>query len=128
MAGHGEKLTRKQEQAVAALLEHTSLARAGAAVGVSEKTLRRWLKEPRFREAFGEARRRLLDDAVRALQRGAAAAVAALLRELGAAKSADVIRAAVAVLDRAFAGTQLMDLEERLAALERLMKERQRGT
>src|SRR5688572_27719597 len=42
MNGHGERLSRKQEQAVVALLEQPTLGQAAAAVGVNEKTLRSW--------------------------------------------------------------------------------------
>ena len=50
--GHGEKLTRKQEQAVAALLEQPTVLRAATVAGVSERTLRLWLKDPGFKAAY----------------------------------------------------------------------------
>ena len=54
--GHGEKLTRKQEQAVAALLEQPTVLRAATAAGVSERTLRLWLKDPGFKAAYPGSR------------------------------------------------------------------------
>jgi len=46
MNGHGEKLTRKQDAAIGALLSKPTITGAAGAVGVGEATLRRWLKEP----------------------------------------------------------------------------------
>jgi len=39
--GHGEKLSRKAEQAIAALLEHATIKAAAKACHVAERTLRR---------------------------------------------------------------------------------------
>ena len=59
MAGHGAKFGRKKEQAIAALLTHRNMEDAAKAVGVSVKTLLRWMKEPDFipeyRRAFKTA-------------------------------------------------------------------------
>lgn len=57
MKGHGEKLSRKQEAAVAALLTESTLCRAAERARVGEVTLWRWLKEPGFKAAYREARR-----------------------------------------------------------------------
>jgi hypothetical protein len=48
MKGHGEKLSRKQEHTIAALLTAPSVAEAAQSAGVGEPTLYRWLKEPAF--------------------------------------------------------------------------------
>ena len=50
--GHGERLSRKQEQAVAALLEHATIRAAAAAVPVHERTLRQWMRAPAFAAAL----------------------------------------------------------------------------
>ena len=49
--GHGEKLSRKQEQAIAALLEQPTIDAAAQVVGVSERTIRNWLKVCKFQVA-----------------------------------------------------------------------------
>jgi len=46
MAGSGK--ARKGDQAVAALLEQPTIIAAASAVGIGEKTLRRWLAEADF--------------------------------------------------------------------------------
>ena len=56
MSGHGEKRSRKQEQAIASLLREATLESAAQAVGVGESTLRRWLQQPEFHRAYRAAR------------------------------------------------------------------------
>jgi DNA-binding transcriptional MerR regulator len=119
MGGHGEKLTRKQEQAVAALLAQRTLKAAAQAVGVNESTLRTWLQQGAFVTAYREARRRVVEDAVAQLQRLTSKAVQALRRNLTAGSPADQVRAALGILDRAVKGVELLDIEERLAAVEK---------
>ena len=44
MTGHGSKFGRKKEEAIAALLVQRNLEDAARAVGISPKTLLRWMK------------------------------------------------------------------------------------
>ena len=105
-AGYGEKLSRKQEQAVAALLEESTLTAAAARVKVGERTLRNWLREPGFHAAYRRARRELVESAIGRLQAAAGLAVDTLLAVAkGGAKDGDRVRAAVALLDHAFRGS-----------------------
>ena len=68
MKGHGEKLTRKQEQAIAALLSEATVGTAAEKAGVGEVTLYRWLKLPDFLGAYREARREVVEKAVAQMQ------------------------------------------------------------
>ena len=52
MAGHGEKLGRKQEEAIAALLSQRNIEEAARAAGVGTRTLIRWLKLPEFGKEY----------------------------------------------------------------------------
>jgi hypothetical protein len=79
MNGHGEKLSRKQEQAIAHLLTAPPLGEAAAPTGIGEPTLRRWLKQEVFRAAFRDARRAVVQQAIAQLQRTASQAVATLV-------------------------------------------------
>jgi hypothetical protein len=58
MTGHGEKLTRKQEDAIAALLDAPTVAAAAGKAGIGERTLRRWLRIAEFQSAYRRERRR----------------------------------------------------------------------
>jgi hypothetical protein len=109
--GHGERLSRKQEQAVAALLEHATIRAAAAAVPVHERTLRQWMRAPAFAAAYRRARRELLDAAVGRIQAATATAVDTLLAVAkDGAKDGDRVRAAVALLEHAFRGVEQADV------------------
>jgi hypothetical protein len=127
MSGHGEKLTRKQEAAVAALLSEATHAKAAEKAGVSASTLGRWLRVPEFLAAYREARRRIVEDAITRLQRLTARAAGALARSLKAAKSADQIRAAKAVLDFALKGLEVADLVQAVEDLQAQLEEMRHG-
>ena len=118
MIGHGEKLTRKQEQAIGALLSEQTLGGAAEKAGVSEVTIRRWLKLPDFLAAYREARREVVEKAVAQLQQSSWAASATLIRLLGSGSDSIRLQAARTILDQANKGLELIDFEERLAALE----------
>jgi transposase-like protein len=77
MSGHGEKLGRKKEAAIAALLTQRSIEEAARAVNISGKTLRRWMRLPEFQTEYLQARRdTVLQTSARIQQNsGAAAAV-----------------------------------------------------
>jgi hypothetical protein len=110
MSGHGEKLNRKKEQALSALLSEPTVEQAATKAGVSYATLRRWLKEPGFVTAYRSARRELVEGAIGRLQAATGQAVGTLLavsRE--GAKDSDRVRAAIALLDHAFRGIELAD-------------------
>jgi len=66
--GHGEKLTRKMQQAISALLEKPNVKAAAEMVGVNEATLYRWQKLPVFQQAFHEAKRRILELTITRIQ------------------------------------------------------------
>ena len=78
--GHGQKLTRKQEALIAALLTEPTYAAATAKAGVGEATLYRWLQLPAFRAAYDEARRELVKSAIGRMQAGTGQAVETLLK------------------------------------------------
>jgi DNA-binding MurR/RpiR family transcriptional regulator len=118
--GHGEKRSRKQEQALAALLTCPTIAAAAEQVGVNEATLKRWLRDDGFQEAYREVRRQALEHAVSRLHMITDEAVQALRRNLTSGVAASEVAAAKAILDQAFRGADLLDLAERIENLEAL--------
>ena len=81
MAGIGN-LSRKQEQAVAALLSEPTVAAAASSSGVAERTLWRWLQLPAFQAEYRAARRHVVEGAISRLQCATGEAVEALQRNL----------------------------------------------
>mgnify|MGYP000586680698 CR=1 FL=1 len=120
MKGHGEKLSRNQERAIAALLIHPTMLAAAAAAGVGEVTLWRWLQIPEFKEQYRLARREAVSQAVGHLQGACSVAVVALTdisQDVNCPASARV-SAARTVLELALKGVELEDLAVRVEELE----------
>ena len=121
MAGHGSKLARKQEDAIAALLSQRSIEDAARVCGVGERTLIRWLKLPEFRGEYLKARREVVQQAVARMQQatGAAGTIALKLMTDPNVPAAVRLRAAEFVFDRAIKGIEIDDIEARVSDLER---------
>jgi hypothetical protein len=121
MAGHGEKLGRKQEEVIAALLTERNIEEAARAAGVGTRTLIRRLKLPNFCKEYRKARREALHQSVARMQQatGAAASVVLKLMIDPNVPAAVKLRAAECVFDRAFKGVELEDIEDRVSELER---------
>src|SRR5262245_2780794 len=101
----GEKLSRTRERAIASLLTANSIEAAATAAGVSERSLRGWLKQPEFKAAYRVARRKLIEMAIGRIQAATGEAVDTLMKVAkDGAKDSDRVRAAAVLLDYAFRG------------------------
>jgi len=120
MAGHGSKLGRKQEEAIAALLTHRNIEEAAGAAGIGARTLIRWLKIPEFQAAYRQARRDAFGQAVARLQQATSAAATTLLKTMiePATPASVRVRAAEAIFHHAAKAIEIEDIESRVAALE----------
>jgi transposase-like protein len=121
MKGHGAKLPRKQEAAIAALLSHRSIEEAANSIGVSPNTLRRWLEIPHFKEAYLQARRDAVSHAYARLQQNSGAAGSLLMKLLADATTtaSTRVQAARSILEFASKSLETEDLLLRLARLEK---------
>lgn len=112
--------TRKQEIAIAALLSSPTIAEAALAVGVGEQTLWRWQQEPDFKEAFRDAKKQVLSQAITNLQCNVGEA-AATLKSIMTDKESPAssrIQAARTILEYAFKGLESEEIIARLEAIE----------
>src|SRR5689334_93199 len=73
-----EELSAKQELALHAVISHPTSKAAADAAGISEVTLWRYKRDPKFLRRLREARREAVDHAVLRLQRTAGDAVTVL--------------------------------------------------
>ena len=122
MSGHGQKLSRKEESAISALLTQGTLAEAAQMAGIGEATLRRWLQRDDFQAAYRRARREAVSHAMAYLQRVGGEAVDTLrsiMNDDQKPASARVTAARV-ILDMSIKAVEFEDLEVRIAALEAL--------
>jgi hypothetical protein len=122
--GHGEKRSRKQEAAIAALLSEPTVERAAVKAHVSYRTLKAWLVDPSFLQAYREARRSVVEGAVARLQTTCLSAVVTLWQSLSCETPSVRVQAAKAILDQSFRGLEAFDLLARVETLERQLAER----
>ncbi|MHB0936817.1 MAG: hypothetical protein ACYDCO_18070 [Armatimonadota bacterium] len=117
--GYSEKAMRLREQAIAALLETTTITAAAKRTGVDESTLRAWLKDSAFAAEYRHARRAVMSKATDRLARACSNAVDNLIDVMAHSESdGSRITASKAVLDYAFKSVELDDLAARVVKLE----------
>ena len=120
--GHGRRI----DQAVMALMQHSTLEKAATTLGISDVTLWRWMQKEEFQTSYRKARREGFSQSIARLQNAAGAAVTTLLRVMTDkdAPAASRVRAAACVLDNALRGMEMEDIEVRLARLEQMNTEK----
>jgi hypothetical protein len=122
-SGHGEKITRRMELAVAALLTEPTVEAAARQAKVSHHTLKNWLRRPDFQATFRAAKRAIVEDAVARLQQTALRAVQSLTRNLDCTQPAVEVSAAKAVLEYTFKGVEFLNLLQEIEVLKRQIEE-----
>lgn len=113
-------LTVKQEAAALALLKpfHGTQAQVAKAVGVSERTLKYWLKLPQFQERLAEGRAALWKETLDNLTGSMNWASNVLAGLLKSNSETIRLRAASVVVYSSLRAHETLDLEARLTALE----------
>lgn len=105
-------------KAVVALKENSSVAAAAAAIGVSDRTLYRYLEDPDFKELYREILFRDLSQSIGQISASAQKAIFQLEFEIASGeRSADRISAAKALLDYAFKGVDLLHTVPKIESL-----------
>ena len=112
-----DDVTAAQAQAIAALMTKPSVRAAAKSVGVGERTLYAWMKQPAFRRHFRDARKAVVDDSVLRLQKLTGAAVDAFKRSLTCGIPAIELKAAQLILGTAIEVQGLQDMADDLADL-----------
>jgi hypothetical protein len=120
MADFHGKLTRKQEQAIIALLSNRTVEDAARACNTPVRTLFRWLKERDFDAAYRESKRADFGQSIARLHHLSSAAVSTLGKVMldPATPPATKVRAADSILDHTIKAIEFEDVEARVAALE----------
>lgn len=122
MKGHGEKFTRQKEAAMLGLLTQPTFAEAAKFAHVSSATLWRWQQDPGFQAEYQRVRRQSMGRAMAQLQQASFAAVKTLkeILEDPMASASARVTAARTVLELGLRATEVDDLGNRLADLERV--------
>jgi hypothetical protein len=119
------KQRRKRELAISALLNASTLKAAAGVVGLSERTLKRWLRMPDFAAEYSEAKTALLQLATAKLRRQSGAAVDVLV-DIAADEEASAgsrVIAASRILELAIKAHEIECVEARIAKLEESARE-----
>jgi hypothetical protein len=110
--------TSRQEKAITALLATDTLGQAAQQVGVTERTLRNWLRDPSFLAAYRQARSQILEHSLGVMQGAAISAVTCLQRNLSCGRHSVEVAAAGKILEHSLGAVELFDLAQRVAELE----------
>jgi len=78
LCGHGEKMSQKKDEAIAALISEPTIKAAAEKVGITPDTLRRWMDTSEFRKSYYEVRNATVTFAVARLQQATTEAVSTL--------------------------------------------------
>ncbi len=124
-----EKLTPKQEAALLALLDNSTIEAAYKAAGISKATMWRFMQDANFQARYRASRRQLVETAIGQLQKHATTAARVLVNiaEDQRAPASSRVAAAKTILDQSVNAIELMDLQERIERLEALMPEQEKG-
>ncbi len=119
------RLSPKKQKAIAALLAQGSIRGAASAVGISERQMARWLKQPDFQAALQTASEEALSATVRALNDASLSAVLVLrsILENPNVSASSRVRAGTALLSHVLGWHESMEFEARLARLRKLIEE-----
>ena len=115
-----QELTQRQQKVLIALLEHGSVRLAVKETGISRTTIWHYQQIPEFQRRLKEARKAISDETTALLQRASYAAgvrLVQLMNESGV-QPAVQFAAAKTVLDMAYRGQDLKDLEESVEELK----------
>jgi hypothetical protein len=120
-------LSRRQQQALLALVEQPSLKRAAAQAGVGERSLQRWMSEDAaFRAEYQKLKKELMGNAILRLQKSAADAVECLtdvMHDVVDSPASARVAAAREILQQALRVMEAEMLEQRILELEQKVEE-----
>ena len=123
MAGQNGKMTQLQEPLIAHLLRCGNMTQAAKATGIDRETVRVWMQDPGFAQAYAEARRELLQGVIQVLQSSMLEAVQVLQRLMLTSESEWMqAQCAQTLLAQGLRAVELYDTEQRLARLEAMLE------
>jgi hypothetical protein len=121
MAARKSILGRKQEEAIIALLTQRNIEEAAKSVGISGRTLLRWLRLPEFDAAYRKAKRDAYRQSIARLQQGSSAAATTLVKALIDSNCpwSVKVRAADIIFSHTSKAIEIEDIDARVEELER---------
>ena len=113
-------MPNRKNAALIALLEHSTVAAAAEASGISQPTMFRYLQDAKFWEKYQEAKKSIVDAALTELQKATSDAVTVLTTIMrdDTVSPASRVNAAKSILSFAVQTTQVEDALRRIEILE----------
>jgi len=121
------KISPRQEKLIASPVTEPTVEKACEKAGISPVTYWRWTQQPGFRAEYRKARRTIFENTVARLQGLTQAAVDCLERNLNCENAGAELRAASIILDLSAKGLEILDLENRIATLELVQRDREKA-
>lgn len=120
------KKSRRREQLILALLQHSTIDKAAAAIGISVSTAWRLRRTPEFHQEYLETRREAVFHGLERMQQGCGAAASTLLKIMldPASPANSRVRAAATIIRHSQQLLEAEDFELRLQRLEQIAKVR----
>jgi hypothetical protein len=118
MNKNGQKLTKRQVQAIPAILAAKSITDGCREARVSRTQFYTWLEQPDFRAEYERQRSALIDVALDALKASTGEAVEVLKALLKSRNDNVKLRASTAILEHVGRFMEIEDIARRLDALE----------
>jgi transposase len=116
-------LTHRQEKAIMLLLQNKKMEEVAQKLGISTKTLYRWLKQDAFKERFQEVRQELFNEALDSLKTLTKQAIDTLEDVIkNGTKETSRVTASKTVLELALRLKEVEELEKRVEELEKIVE------
>jgi hypothetical protein len=116
-----DELSRRQDAALLALMEGSSLSlsQIAAKISVNVRTLNRYMKDEKFLRKYRALRTAQVERGVARLQSLFDKAVDCLERNLDSKNRPSEVRTACAIINQSIAGVDLLDHDQRILAVEK---------
>ncbi len=117
------KLKPKQEKFIMALMATNTTEEAYKQAGIAQSTAYNYLNDPVFKEEYRRIRRETMQHVTSQLQKSALMAVKTLNQVMAdeESTSSSRVQASKVILENAYRGIELEDLQQRLEQLEGLL-------
>lgn len=120
------KINAKQERFAVALMSTSTITEAYTMAKITNSTAHKYLNDPGFKEYYMQLRREAMQQATNKLQQSAILAVETLenvMTDIENSTSSARVQAARAVLENAYRGLEVDDIQQRIEQLENKLNE-----
>jgi transposase len=118
------KFSPKKERALIELLEGAKVSEAAAKVGVNERTIQRWLKEPEFQKRLTQGRSEIYNEAMDSLREASGRAAKRIRELVDSPSEKTALKAAELAITLNLKIRDAQDQERRIRELEKEVERR----